>query len=57
MRWLFALCFCLGTGLVQAFDHTHSTWDSLLQRHLVEISGGKASQFDSAGVLLSLIHI
>lgn len=51
MRWLLALCFCLGSGLVQAFDHSHSAWNSLLQRHLVEISGGKASQLDYAGVL------
>ena len=51
MRWLFALCLLLGAGMAQAFDHSHSAWNSLLQRHLVEISGGKASQLDYAGVL------
>jgi hypothetical protein len=51
MRLLLALCLLLGAGLVQAFDHTHSAWDSLLQRHLVLISEGKASQVDYAGML------
>lgn len=51
MRWLFAFCLFLGSGLVQAFDHSHGTWNHLLQRHLVEIDQGRSSQLDYAGVL------
>lgn len=51
MRLLLAFCLLFGAGLAQAFDHAHSTWNSLLQRHLVEIDGGRASQVDYAGIL------
>jgi hypothetical protein len=51
MRLLLALCLLLGAGLVQAFDHSHSAWNSLLQRHVLLISEGKASQVNYAGML------
>jgi hypothetical protein len=37
--------------LVQAFDHSHGTWDTLLKRHVVLISEGNGSQVDYAGML------
>jgi hypothetical protein len=51
MRSLFFLCLLLWAGLVQAFDHAHGTWNSLLERHVVLISEGRASQLDYAGML------
>ncbi len=50
MRLLFALCLLLSAGLAQAFDHSHSAWNSLLQRYVVVVSEGKASQVDYAGL-------
>src|SRR5436189_4198605 len=34
----------------QSFDHSHQTWDALLKKHVVLISGGKASQINYAGM-------
>jgi hypothetical protein len=36
--------------VAQAFDHAHRGWDALLQRHVVLIEGGKASQLRYAGM-------
>ena len=33
------------------FDHTHGSWDALLQRHVLEIADGTASQVDYAGMM------
>jgi hypothetical protein len=46
---LLLLFFC-GSALGQGFDHSHGAWDSLLKRHVVPISGGKASQMRYAGM-------
>ena len=35
----------------QSFDHSHKAWDALLKKHVVLISGGKASQLDYAGMM------
>ena len=48
---LAALTLLLACGLVQAFDHSHGAWDVLLERHVVLISEGNASQVDYAGML------
>jgi hypothetical protein len=48
---LTSLLLLLVSGLAQAFDHSHSTWDALLKRHVVLISDGNASQLDYAGML------
>ena len=34
----------------QSFDHSHKAWDALLKKHVVLLSGGKASQLDYAGM-------
>ncbi len=34
----------------RAFDHSHKDWDALVKKHVVVISGGKASQIDYAGM-------
>ncbi|MEW6687887.1 MAG: DUF547 domain-containing protein [Pseudomonadota bacterium] len=49
IRLLFLLLFS-GSALAQGFDHSHKTWDALLKRHVVLISGGKASQTRYAGM-------
>jgi hypothetical protein len=33
-------------ALAQGFDHSHKAWDALLKKHVVLISGGKASQMN-----------
>ncbi len=45
MRLLLALllAFCAVPALAQ-FDHSHAAWDTLLRKHVVVVSGGKASQ-------------
>jgi hypothetical protein len=35
---------------VQAFDHTHAAWDALVNKHVVVLDGGKASQVNYAGI-------
>ena len=47
---LTSLLLLLISGLAQAFDHTHAAWDTLLERHVVLISDGNASQLDYAGM-------
>ena len=34
----------------RGFDHPHGDWDALLKKHVVVISGGKASQIDYSGI-------
>jgi hypothetical protein len=38
------------TATAQTFDHSHKSWDALLKKHVVLISGGKASQVNYAGM-------
>ena len=38
-------------AVAQSFDHSHKAWDALLKKHVVLISGGKASQLDYAGMM------
>lgn len=47
---LAVLAFGAGQALAQGFDHSHKAWDELLRKHVVLISGGKASQLDYAGM-------
>jgi hypothetical protein len=35
----------------QSFDQSHKAWDALVKKHVVLISGGKASQLDYAGMM------
>ena len=37
-------------AMAQTFDHAHKSWDALLKKHVVLISGGKSSQLDYAGM-------
>ncbi len=37
------------SGPLWAFDHGHGAWDRLLERHVVWVTGGTASQVDYAG--------
>lgn len=37
-------------GLAQAFDHSHSSWDILLKRHVLLINQGYSSQVNYAGM-------
>jgi hypothetical protein len=39
-----------GASPAQGFDPSHAAWDALLKKHVVVISGGKASQLDYAGM-------
>jgi len=39
-----------GPALAQGFDHSHQAWEALVKKHVVLISGGKASQLDYAGM-------
>jgi len=52
MRWVAALLFALGAATVsaQGFDHGHKAWSTLLKKHVVLISEGRASQLDYAGM-------
>lgn len=43
-RLFLVLAFYSGSILAQAFDHSHQAWDNLLKKHVVLISGGKASE-------------
>ena len=36
--------FFSGSLLAQGFDHSHATWNALLKKHVVLVSGGEASQ-------------
>jgi hypothetical protein len=40
----FVLLLFPGFALAQGFDHSHKAWDALLKKHVVLLSGGKASQ-------------
>jgi hypothetical protein len=47
---LFASLLAVSAGPARAaFDHEHKAWTSLLERHVVPIDGGKASQVRYAG--------
>jgi len=48
LAWLVALY--AGASPAQGFDHAHATWDALLKKHVVVVSGGKASRLDYAGI-------
>lgn len=49
-RWLIALTLLFMTSLAQAaFDHRHAAWNTLLDRYVVLINQGNASQVDYAG--------
>jgi len=37
-------------ALAQGFDHSHKNWDTLLKKHVMLISGGKASQMNYAAM-------
>ncbi len=37
-------------GFVQAFDHSHKSWDILLKRHVLLVNEGHASQLDYVGM-------
>lgn len=47
-RFLMALLLACWACTTQAFDH--SAWDGLLQRHVVTLRGGQASQVDYRGL-------
>ena len=50
-RLLLLVLFMLPVAVAaQSFDHSHKSWDALLKKHVVLISGGKASQLDYAGM-------
>ena len=40
-----ALLLVCSSVLGQGFDHSHKSWDALLKKNVVLVSGGKASQF------------
>jgi len=44
------LALCAASASAQGFDHSHAAWTALLKKHVVLISGGKASQLDYAGM-------
>ena len=49
-RCLVLLALWLATPLAQAaFDHRHAAWNTLLEKHVVLIADGKASQVNYAG--------
>jgi len=48
LAWLVALY--AGASPAQGFDHGHATWDALVKKHVVVVSGGKASRLDYAGM-------
>jgi hypothetical protein len=39
----------MGSAHAQSFDHEHKAWTALLQKHVVPVDGGKASQVRYAG--------
>jgi len=44
------LCLFISGAAQAQFDHTHTTWNALLKKHVVPINGGKASQLGYAGM-------
>ncbi|MEJ2694205.1 MAG: DUF547 domain-containing protein [Candidatus Thiodiazotropha sp.] len=50
MRWMLLFALLLGSGLVAAFEHTHSAWEGLLKRHVVLLDEGRASRLNYAGM-------
>jgi len=44
------LALFVGAASAQGFDHAHLAWDTLLKKHVVLISSGKASQLRYAGM-------
>lgn len=44
------LALFVGAAWAQGFDHAHLAWDTLLKKHVVLISSGKASQLRYAGM-------
>jgi len=44
------LALYAASALAQGFDHSHAAWSALLEKHVVLIEGGKASQLDYAGM-------
>jgi hypothetical protein len=46
--WLLALCAAAASA--QGFDHSHRAWTVLLDKHVVLVSGGQASQMNYAGM-------
>ena len=51
LRFVFAGFLWLPVAAIaQPFDHSHKAWDTLLKKHVVLLSGAKASQFDYAGM-------
>jgi hypothetical protein len=50
MRFLLAAVLALQCLVVQAAGFDHSTWDSLLKKHVVVLRSGQASQVDYAGM-------
>lgn len=51
MKLIASIGLLLAASVAQAFDHTHSAWDALLQRHVVLIDEGRASRVRYAGIL------
>jgi hypothetical protein len=47
---LFGMLMAASGAFAQGFDHSHRAWDALLKKHVVLISGGKASQTRYAGM-------
>ena len=43
------IALLVGSAHAQGFDHEHKAWTTLLQKHVVLIDGGKASQVRYAG--------
>ncbi len=43
-RWLAAMLMLCSGGALAQFDHAHKAWDALLNKHVVLLDGGKASQ-------------
>ncbi|HXJ09060.1 MAG TPA: DUF547 domain-containing protein, partial [Burkholderiales bacterium] len=44
-----SLCFFF-CACASALDHSHAAWNTLLQKHVVVLDGGKASQVRYAGM-------
>jgi len=45
-NFLLFLVLLITPAVTAAFDHGHGAWDALLQRHVVLVDGGHASQLD-----------
>jgi hypothetical protein len=48
IAWLLALY--AGASPAQGFDHSHAAWDALLKKHVVLVSGDKASRMRYTGM-------